>query len=124
MLANWMIPFFTAGIFDERVDWVAGAGFDRGMAGGETFARARVWVHWGYCVGTGRVRAGRLDFHEVGNRSREYVSVFAGGGDGGSGGAGVDCPSVFWKTQRLGGPKFEIENRNSLGLSGSAVLEC
>src|SRR5580704_5262815 len=82
-----------------RVDWVAGDWVAGGVVGGKDGAGAGIWVYWRYFDWVDRVGDWGMDFYATGDWAREYVFIFAGGGYGWGGVAGVDCAFVFWREE-------------------------
>jgi hypothetical protein len=73
-----------------------------------------------------------MDFYAVGDWAREYVFVFAGGGYGWGGAAGVDCTFVLWGegvgrreefTQRAQRKSTEITEKKNAGEGKTAPLK-
>src|SRR6516225_9840566 len=79
------------------VDWVVVDRIDCGVAGGEDCPGAGVRLYWGYLAGVDWIGDWWLDFYEVGDCARQYVSVFVGGGYSGGCCVGGYRAFDFWR---------------------------
>jgi hypothetical protein len=112
------------------VDWVAGDWVVGGVVGGEDGAGAGIWVYWGCFDWVDWVGDWGMDFYTVGNWACEYVFIFAGGGYGWSGAAGVGGTFVFWGegigeefAQRAQRKSTEITEEKNIGQGKTAPLK-